>query len=320
MVCNSLRLIEQLKHSSKSLNRKDHKGVFMLRRHLSGFAILATVTGALVGCNSQTNVNNAAGTSQKEPAWKLTLKSECSQTADSLCLARYGFTVTADGQAILGPDAQGHVKTDQLTKDEMAHLNADLNLAFNVTDVLDRVRTEVCASTAPQNEKQSLEIVRHQKSKTLVRASGTDLCSEAMSTDAALTLLTDMQQLATTYYKLPFPDTCQDSARAFEANFEGLRQGCHSNDDCTYVDSAFNPILIEAPQFIVTDTCKEVAPLVVANTQSLLGHRQFLQTAYSQIEEACGPRMIRSNCTSVNGISVNGSPVCQRGVCRAKAE
>ena len=107
-------------------------------RNKSGLAFVGMAISAsflAMGCSSKSHGNQPGRNDQSQsgPAWQLTLKSACSNAAQDQCLARYGFTVDADGNYQVGPGPQGQLRKGTLAESEFAALRSEIQSVITAT-------------------------------------------------------------------------------------------------------------------------------------------------------------------------------------------
>jgi hypothetical protein len=281
------------------------------------------VGSTLVACNSKSR----PAAPQPDPApkkdeqgrmgWTLTFQRKCAETVENTeCLAVHGFSVSTNGDYQVGPGPQGELRKGTLAPEELQVISSAL--ASTLSSATARPEThETIEATETQD---SVTLVRGANSpEVLVRTAGTDLYFQTQNADEAKSLLSAVQNLATKYYKLPFPDACNDGAASLLAMFATV-QTCTIDTDCTYLDSAFDPIAPNNSEELVTDDCSIVTPLVVGNLESVRSKKALLSESLDNVRAACGDNMIRSDCTNISTFALTGAaPVCQQGVCKLPA-
>lgn len=283
--------------------------VALMGMSLAGFA-----------CNSNNNNNNNGHTPQVQaeqgPAWKLNYTADTGADSDKAgVVAGYGFTVTADGNYIVGPGPQGQVLTGQLSTDEY---NQVFTAIQPVLDVNALTQTETCAPSNVSDTNDRFVLTRAHKDYAFLRKSqdGT-VCAKGIDTDGAENLRTAVLAAAQNHYVLPFPSACLDAAAAAEVLFPAL-QSCHHDSDCAYLDNQYNPIDAGASNLVFVDSCSVVKSLPVANAQAVQAKLADLQAALLTTQQACGADIVRANCVAPTTFSsTQAPPVCDsQGMCK----
>jgi hypothetical protein len=282
------------------------------------------LTTALVGmslagfaCNSSNNNTGHTPQVQAEqgPAWKLNYTADTGADSDKASVvAGYGFTVTADGNYIVGPGPQGQVRTDQLTTEEFNNI---LTAIQPVLDVNALTQTETCSPSSVSDTNDKFILTRAHKDYAFLRKSqdGT-VCAKGIDTDGAENLRAAVLAAAQNHYALPFPSACLDAAAAAEVLFPAL-QSCHHDSDCAYLDNQYNPIDAGASNLVFVDSCSVVKSLPVANAKAVQAKLANLQAALLATQQACGADIVRANCTAPTTFSsTQAPPVCNaQGLC-----
>lgn len=258
-------------------------------------AIIATLglSTAVSGClfSSEDSPAPVAQTqTQVGPAWKVALTSKCAGEANN-CVAAYGFTITADGKFISGPAPAGQISTGALTEEEFKAFSdrvaALSTAAASSSDESGAATTADCQVLAQADSEDDLVLTREGKDKPLVKTKGTEICFQTANREAAAELHSAIKELAAKYYTLPFPNACADQLKALEGMYATV-QSCSTDTDCIFVDQDFNAIPPASDQFITTDACVAVKPLVVASNSSLTTQKQALLAAMTSTLSSCG--------------------------------
>ena len=293
-----------------------------MKRLFLTLAVVASVFA--IGCNSN-NSPATPGPAQKAtapqpqtgPAWTLTLHSSCSATVlDQECVAKYGFTLAADGSFTVGPAPAGNKLTGRISDAEFA----ELNTAFSAAAALSAL--SATGAESPLDMDYSIDgtnavTIQHlDKSAELSHATGAQFFYEGANGDAAWALYQKVMTLANEYYSTPFPDSCSEAASAFAATYASV-QGCHADSECSYVNGNYDIVPPGAGEYIFTDNCSVLMPLTVANTKIVLASHDSLLKQNSDVANACTSdparegNMLRSNCTGRTGFDTSAlGPVC----------
>ena len=253
--------------------------------------------------------------------WSLKLESKCQDVAEEEnCLANYGFTVLTDGHYLAGPGPHGESKSGTLTAEELSSVTSALTPVLSLTQ-FDAPQHESLEEGA-SNSNDTLTLMRSTNTRdVLVKTEGTELNFQTPSSKDAKLLLATMRQLAATYYSLPFPEStaCTNAASALQTLFASM-QTCKEDKDCAFVDSTFETLDPASSEFLTTDNCTVIKPLVVANASMVKSNQSKLMEGQNQVAEVCGTSLKRPNCTSIAGFTLSGQPpVCKQGVCQAPA-
>ena len=289
---------------------------------------LLTAAGiALLGqaCNGSGNAANPPNTTSRVtgPAWTITLKSACDDGTDPTnCVAYYGFSVDADGNYKLGPSPENHTKVDKLS-DSDRNAISDAIKPFLGVNRSQASAGQTCTDVDPSdpNAPISTDTVTLTRlggqPQTIISADPSKICTTDATEDQAHTLYAAIETAAQTDYALPFPDACIDAAGSVSALYDSLNlRACNADSDCAYIASDFTAIPADTEQFVATDDCSQVTPLVVANAATVAAQQQALNSALNSAETTCGDRMWRSDCLNQQGfLSDTGAPVCNNHVC-----
>jgi hypothetical protein len=289
-----------------------------MRRILSITSMLCLGLG-LAACSDSADKSQpgASDDSARGPAWSLTLKSACAGAETDQCVAKYGFSVTADGKYQVGPGPQNQFRKGSLSESEMSELNSKLQAAL-AGAALDAGREESHETGVQNEDEDSLVYVQKDSNSILARSSGEDFFFRTAKLEDAQALHKAIRDLAKTYYLLPFGNECGDQADALEALYVGV-QGCQSDADCVYVDAyqAYSVIPPNSDQWIFVDDCRAAKPMTVANKSSIQGGAEKLQAAYDLAAQSCGEQFFRADCSCQYGQAVN-APACVQNRCQAR--
>lgn len=280
-------------------------------------ATTAIAIGLLATACAKSGKDNSAQRVIHGPAWKLTLKTEeCADYIDEYCIARHGFTVSADGRFQLGPTPEGKTEQGILGEEDFNKVQSILNEAL-APHALVAGGGERCEdASVAKIGLQELSLVRQQQSQWLLRGTLEQVCVQSVSSELAYRLHRAMQETAEKYYSLPFPDACAESVGALHALYAPL-QACQSAADCSYVTQNYDVVPSSGSQFVMTDSCSLVHPLIVGNAAAVAKSQPALLNALESARNACGARILRESCTGVDGFESSvGQPVCERGYCR----
>jgi hypothetical protein len=282
--------------------------VAMVGLSLAGFA-----------CNSNNNSNvghSPQVQADQGPAWKLNYTADTGANTDKASVvAGYGFTVTADGNYIVGPGPTGQVLTGQLSSEEF---NDILTAIQPVLDVNALTQTENCAPSSVSDTNDQFVLTRSHKDYAFLRkAQDGTVCAKGIDTDGAENLRTAVITAAQDHYALPFPSACLDAAAATELLYAGL-QSCHHDSDCAYLDNQYNPIQAGDSQLVYADACSVVKALPVANANAIQAKLADLQAALLTAQQACGADIVRANCVQQTTFqSLQAPAVCDaQGMCK----
>lgn len=275
------------------------------------FAASIASSGCLFSSNNSQPVSQPAP--DTSPVWMLSYQVK-SDTAPEQSVAYYGFSVKADGSYQVGPGPQGQVQNGKIDADELQALLVAITPELN-NPALSASSAEACDDLDQDQGEITITLTQHHKTAVLVHASGTQFCHRTTSSDQANNVQNAIDTLAQKYYATPFPDVCIEAADAVTALYPSV-QGCSTDADCFYVDKDFNVIPPSSLQYVYTDNCSRVTPLIVANATALLAHQSALTSALSNAQDVCGYRMVREDCTGITGFnSTQAPPLCNRGVC-----
>jgi len=313
---------------NNSLNRSE----WIKRTHLwntvSVFASIALLTGA---CTQKSNGSNPTQTGATEaapqvqtpagPEWRVTWLSQCAD-AEIPCLASFGFQVDSSGQWQVGPATNGQTYQGELSISERQTLAEVFKSLRDDTSTQEPssvpcANPELAESWLTVGGIQSAQInLQFFGKKQDIERNQTGFCG-SLPTSQAEKLTQQLSTLLTQYHPSTFPDECLNRAQEVEAAYDSLRS-CEKDQDCSWLDSTFHPIGEEELQFVMTDACTKLRPLVAANTvrvtESII---ESLQSARAQLVETCGSSIARVDCEGIMGFeSTLIRPVCDLGKCK----
>jgi len=273
---------------------------------------LVTILSALSSCNSSnSSAGRAASPGQASgPAWKFTFKSTCAEGVDATqCVGLYGFAVAADGTYSVGPAPAGQMNNGKLTAEEFSTFSDAVTQAAALPSTDSNV-TETCVESEAINTMDTITLVHLTKTAVVAHQMGSQFCYKGTHLEASKALYAAMTTLATKYYALPFPDACLDAAAKLTGMYASV-QGCKVDADCSYITESYETIAPGALQFVVTNNCSIVSPMVAGNSAAVTAAQVSLQQALSNVQSVCGQRMIDYNCTQQTGFqSTSAAPVC----------
>jgi len=292
----------------------------------SSLAVIAAlcIGSAVVGCSKHQPARPSPIPPVIKPpvvaqSWTFKLESKCGETIeDSQCIGKYGFSVRLpDGQYQLGPGQNGETRTGVITDTEMNELKKAAGSLLTVAQA--QIEEGHAAMEAVEKEDTVSFIPSATGTATIVaKTSGTEFTYKMKSADDAKLLLTTMNELAKTYYKLPFPDACMDGLSSVQALLDSV-QTCTTNADCAFIDANFDAMDPALGNYLATDDCKIISPLGAGNANLVKNSKEKLMEALSQIELACGEKFSRGSECTVAGFNLTpgATPSCIQGVCKA---
>ncbi len=230
----------------------------------------------------------------------------------------YGFSVDANSRFKMGPGPEGQSSSGIIAGDEFKNLDAILSQFLSTP----ASHAEICESRSMEegifssDAEDNVVLTRLTGEETVIRVKENDYCFQAATADAAKTLHKAIRALSEKYYSIPFPDACSDLVTALEALYPEY-QSCTTDTDCVYATTTYDAIIPGSIQFVATDNCSKIKPMVTGNIGALFNGQEKLLTALDRAREACGERIIRMDCTDVTGFQSNDAPpVCGQGFCR----
>lgn len=248
------------------------------------------------------------------PAWKLNFNSNCASQEKDNCLGGYGFSVDAEGQYAVGPGPDGQVLRGKLPAAEFKAVEGPVAKLLGNQGV--SIASETCAARTESDESDSVVLERRSERKELIRTTTTDFCASVSVTAEAQGLHAAIKNLAAKYYPTPFPDECINAALKVEDLYASVTS-CNHDSDCAYIDNTYAPIPTGDLQFVITDDCSFVKPLVVANRDAAIHASDRLFAARDWARGVCAARAPRVSCTGITGFqATQGNPVCVQGSCR----
>lgn len=279
---------------------------------------------AIVGCNSDKPAPasvpalrpNPPESTHHAPAWTLTLKSDCGGDASENCVGGYGFSIFSDGKYQAGPGPNGELLNGKISQEDLASINAAMTSLLAGPRLLTEGHQSV-DSSASNDTVTFIQSAESSDAQTIIKTEGTDMTYQTQSFDEAKQLLASLHDLATKYYTLPFPDACGVSANAL-ANLLSTMQTCTANSDCAYFDSSLDVVAANSNQYLTTDDCTVIHPLVVGNSNAVKTNKTKIEEAMEGVRNTCGNSLMRSDCAGVTGFQLTGAAaVCSQGVCKA---
>jgi hypothetical protein len=303
---------------------------------ISAFCIGTTIVGCSKNNSNQDSsggsgagrptVNTNRGATGGEVAsWTLKLSSKCPDSVSATnCVGYYGFSVDELGHYQVGPGPTGEVRTGALKPEDMTALNSLLHNTIgegnDQSSGLSLLGSEEHVSLDSATASEDLVTLSNTSTQgqKLLRTSGLDLYFTLKSADEAKALYAGVRKLAEVYYApIPFPDTCEDGINALQGVVATVTS-CKQDSDCGYFDSTLNLVAPDAQAFLEADNCARVLPISVANVEAIKTSKAKIQESWSQLIQACGERLMRTDCTQRTGFNLNRvAAVCQQGVCKA---
>lgn len=272
-----------------------------------------TLFSLLTGCAGDRSPAREE-TRQVGPAWKLSYSKECSAGAAEDCEGLYGFLIQEDGRYLVGPAPEGQRVSGEIKSEELEGLRLALS------PITDRIGPEVvfeeeCIQIEQRDQQRvSLNLNRRGQELKVLWIDGDSTCFVGLDREGAEKLQTEVEKLVAAYYPQPFPDACLDAAHEVHRTYAPLKS-CRADADCTFVDNVYGAIPQGEVQYVATDSCTVVQPLVVANA-ALLSNRQLeLLNLRQKAREVCGERLVRADCTTQGFQAQWASPVCRAGTC-----
>jgi hypothetical protein len=282
---------------------------------MSSICLLALVSG----CNSNNSNQSAAAPAptQNALAWTLAYNSQCTaDVPDDQCVAKYGFSINSDGTTFTGPSASGRLKPGKkLTADEVKSVQNALTQAGGLA-ALESNRSESTVDQDPADTQDTITLIKHGKKIVLAQSNSTKFTFRGTNADSSKALYQSVMALAVQYYVAPTP--CQEAADDFVASYTTL-QTCHTDSDCAYINSNYDPIPPEtSPEFVATDDCTVITPMSVGNRELVIHATDELQTGYTKVSVACDDHLYRAGCISPTYFPSSAlAPVCKQNHCQA---
>ncbi|MGK5082861.1 hypothetical protein WDW37_06120 [Bdellovibrionota bacterium FG-1] len=312
-----------------------------MRRHLIVMIVTLSVAALGAGCSkkakpsvvpvaptvSQPQDPQAGATTETAPAtapttaaeqpWSLTLKSECAQTAQDQCVGKYGFSVTQEGKYQVGPGPKGQIKNGQLTEGEFSDLKTKLQQALTTIPTGDHPTENHTGGVINDND-ESISLSRSGQDKVLARNTGSDFYFLTPQPKESQDVQNAIREIAKIYYRLPFGNDCGDSIDKVEKLYDPALT-CQADSDCLYVDPerGYEVIPPGSEEWIFTEDCRLIKPLLVANKTQILSAAQGLIEAYDLATQSCGADFYRSECTYDQKPTTN-PPVCVQNRCQTR--
>lgn len=255
--------------------------------------IIASAAMLAAGCNSDSDQQPGQSAQPVSgPAWTLSLTSTCVDAAQDQCVGKYGFSVNAEGAYQVGPGPQGQLRKGVLTDSELAAIKAQVE-ASSAIAANGENREENFAHVSSD----TVSLVRPgAAARVLLRNEGPELIFTVSSTETAHALHAAIHDLANGYYRLPFGNACGDAADKFSVAAAGM-QSCQTDMDCTYIrdNRGFDVIPPTSSEYVFSESCYAIKPVLVANKQSIIGGAQILSDLYVAAQNTCGGEFALNN-------------------------
>jgi len=288
----------------------------------AGLAVIAAACIVATGCSKSpapAAPPQAENQTQQGPAWRLVYQSSCgvegsansaNDEASARCVARHGLTVSANKTWQAGPAPQGQVKSGALADDDFAKVDAALN------DLATRSPLGAMASGCGSDEANAESAATGLHLVLEYHGAKTELCTAEGAQATPARLIAAMQEIAAKYYPVPFPDACADAADAVHALYTGL-QSCSTDADCAYINTGYDVVARGSAEYVLTDDCTMVRPMVVGNAASVKASQDRLLQVLSQAQMTCGARIVRTSCSALEGFDASSAaaPICRENVC-----
>ncbi len=289
----------------------------------------------LVGCNNNNSNQdlsggdlpsaNRGGSGTESTGWSLKLSSKCANSVSVAdCIGYYGFSVDQQGHYQVGPGPAGEVRSGNLKAEDLQSLSALLKNTVNDGGAgggsLSLLGSEEHVSMEAAATSEDLVTISNSSAEPqkLIRTSGLDLYFTLKSPDEAKALYAGIRKLAEVYYApMPFPDACEDGINSLQ-NLTANLTSCKQDSDCGYFDNTLKLVAPDAQAFLEVDNCARVLPVSVANIEAMKTNKTKFEESWSQVIQACGEKLRRTDCTERTGFSLNKvAASCQQGVCKA---
>ena len=258
---------------------------------------------------------SAQAAAQREPAWKARLGADCQTAAPKeQCSGGYGFQLSADGVFRVGPGPQGQLWTGTIEPEELKELEG---LVAKILPTMPRGSFSTACDQSETPGSYSLDFMRAEWPSTvaLAKVAENKLCHYGAKENTEALLLV-MKNLTRKYYPVPFPDTCLDSIMEVHALYQPLK-ACSTSKDCSNIDNTYQPVPAGEMQYVVTDDCSLIKPLITGNTAAVAKQQAALLEARSQARQVCGERIVRISCQTERGFqSAENPPVCYNRECQ----
>ena len=279
-------------------------------------------SGPEAGRPSATNTRGAAGGELAN--WTLKFAAKCPDSVNATnCVGYYGFSVDQLGHYQVGPGPNGELRTGKVKPEDMTALNSLLHNTIGESNdqggslSLQGNEEHVGLESAAASE----DLITLSNSTTqgqkLLRTVGPDLYFTLKSAEEAKALYAGVRKITETYYApVPFPDACEDGINALQTLVTTVT-ACKQDSDCGYFDSKLELVAPDTQAFLEADNCARVLPISVANVEAIKTNKARIQESWGQLIQACGDRLMRTDCTQRTGFNLNRvAAVCQQGSCK----
>jgi hypothetical protein len=175
--------------------------------YLSLAVLALSIAGAACNSNDKAPARPAQQVQKDQgPAWKLTYQADAADEEKTEISGAYGFTITADGNFIVGPGPQGQTLTGKLSAEEFSDVTSALQPVLQASLT---TQAEDCAPTYMEELSDSLTLIRnHQASAFLHKKAEGEICAQALDADSAVALRDIVLTAVQAHYPLPFPGEC----------------------------------------------------------------------------------------------------------------
>ena len=257
---------------------------------------------------------------QNPPVWKVSFHASCAEEEGDQCLGKYGLFIYGDGRYEVGPGPAGQLKKGKLKEEELLKITNSIEQSQALEALTLADGPEICKELADQNFNDSVKIGFKEIEKQLIHTQSAQLCSQGIAIENAILLHQTIHALGESYYPIPFANKCFDVIEELYSISQPLAS-CNADVDCAYVSGSFEIISPGVSQFVITDNCSVVKPMVVGNISSIINQEAKLQTAMDSVQETCpADQLLKNGCTGIIGFDSSvGSPVCQQNLCRINA-
>jgi len=254
----------------------------------------------------------------EQQEWKLQWSSECADEVEE-CFGKNAFTIRNTGSWLVGPASTGETYDGDLEIVERKNLDQLVRTAADAitSDESCADASELAAAAEPQGIRNGTLTLEFRGTTQVVALKDGKICS-TLSGDSSKRLASLFLEQMGKYHPSVFPDECLTLSRTVENAYAPL-QGCQRDSDCAWLDTTYTPVFEGEVQFVMTDSCTKLRPLVSANTSLMTESAiEGLQNARAELYDTCGASIARVNCVGIAGFeSTMAQPVCDLGRCRA---
>ena len=269
----------------------------------------------LAGCFNKDNKQpHRQVSAQDGPAWLVSYNSTCAGEDATECPGFYGFTLDAAGNYQVGPGPAGQHKKGRISDEDLQMLTDSISTILQSTMQSSELTCNTLEAYVGQNQTITIQ-TKYDQARPVVQTGDKGFCS-ATEFEPSNSFYKTIKTLAEQYYPSPFPDACEDAIVAAEGLHPQF-QFCATDTDCGYLTPGFEVVPPSTMQYIITDDCSRLKPLIVANIGAIVSGQEILINALQNAQGVCREKLVKYDCTGVSGFqATDGAPLCIQNTCR----